>query len=137
METVYLLIPLASLLGAILAGTTALSQREIGHRWAIPGVALSFALSVVVLLDVMNGNTFNGPVYTWLTSGELTLSVGFLIDPLTALMMTVVTFVSLLVHVYTIGYMHDDPGYNRFFAYIALFTFFMLMLVMGNNFLVL
>ncbi|MEF8794060.1 NADH-quinone oxidoreductase subunit L [Thiohalorhabdus sp.] len=137
METVYLLIPLASLLGAILAGTTALSQREIGHRWAIPGVALSFALSVVVLLDVMGGNTFNGTVYTWLTSGELTLSVGLLIDPLTALMMTVVTFVSLLVHVYTIGYMHDDPGYNRFFAYIALFTFFMLMLVMGNNFLVL
>jgi len=137
METVYLLIPLASLLGAILAGTTALSQREIGHRWAIPGVALSFVLSLVVLFDVLGGNTFNGSVYTWLTSGDLTLSVGFLIDPLTALMMTVVTFVSLLVHIYTIGYMHGDPGYNRFFTYIALFTFFMLMLVMGNNFLLL
>jgi NADH-quinone oxidoreductase subunit L len=134
---VYLLIPLASLVGAILAGTTALSQREIGHRWAIPGVALSFVLSLVVLFDVLGGNTFNGPVYTWLTSGDLTLSVGFLIDPLTALMMTVVTFVSLLVHIYTIGYMHGDPGYNRFFTYIALFTFFMLMLVMGNNFLLL
>ena len=137
METVYLLIPLASLLGAILAGTTALRQREIGHRWAIPGVALSFALSLVVLFDVLGGHTFNGTVYTWLTSGDLHLSVGFLIDPLTALMMTVVTFVSLLVHIYTIGYMHGDPGYNRFFSYISLFTFFMLMLVMGNNFLVL
>ncbi len=137
METLYLLIPLASLAGAILAGTTALSQREIGHRLAIPGVAVSFVLSVVVLFDVLGGGTFNGMVYTWLTAGDLSLEVGFLIDPLTALMMTVVTFVSLLVHIYTIGYMHDDPGYQRFFSYIALFTFFMLMLVMGNNFLVL
>ena len=137
METLYLLIPLASLAGAILAGMTSLSGREVGHRYAIPGVALSFLLSLVVLFDVLGGGTFNGPVYTWLTAGDLRLEVGFLIDELTALMMAVVTFVSLLVHVYTIGYMHGDPGYNRFFSYIALFTFFMLMLVMGNNFLVL
>ncbi|KPV41630.1 NADH:ubiquinone oxidoreductase subunit L [Thiohalorhabdus denitrificans] len=137
MEALYLLIPLASLAGAIMAGTKALSDREVGHRWAIPGVAISFLLSLYVLADVLQGNTFNGTVYTWLVSGDLSLEVGFLIDPLTALMMTVVTFVSLLVHVYTIGYMHGDPGYNRFFSYISLFTFFMLMLVMGNNFLVL
>ena len=137
MEAVYLLIPLASLAGAILAGLTALNDREVAHRWAIPGVAVSFALSLYVLMDVLQGNTFNGAVYTWLVSGDLQLEVGLLVDQLTALMMTVVTFVSLLVHIYTIGYMHGDPGYNRFFSYISLFTFFMLMLVMGNNFLLL
>jgi NADH-quinone oxidoreductase subunit L len=137
MEAVYLLIPLASLAGAILAGLTALSEREVAHRWAIPGVAISFVLSLYVLMDVLQGNTFNGAVYTWLVSGDLNLEVGLLVDQLTALMMTVVTFVSLLVHIYTIGYMHGDPGYNRFFSYISLFTFFMLMLVMGNNFLLL
>jgi len=137
MEALYLLIPLASLAGAILAGTQALNGREVGHRWAIPGVAISFLLSLYVLADVLQGNTFNGSVYTWLVSGDLHLEVGLLVDQLTALMITVVTFVSLLVHIYTIGYMHGDPGYNRFFSYISLFTFFMLMLVMGNNFLVL
>src|SRR4030095_9684082 len=76
-----------------------------------------------------------GPLYTWLTMGETRIELGFLIDPLTAMMMVVVTFVSLMVHVYTIGYMHDDPGYQRFFSYISLFTFSMLMLVMANNFL--
>jgi len=84
---------------------------------------------------VLAGNTFNGPVYTWITMGETRLEIGFLIDRLTALMMVVVTFVSLMVHVYTIGYMADDPGYQRFFSYISLFTFSMLMLVMSNNFL--
>jgi NADH-quinone oxidoreductase subunit L len=83
----------------------------------------------------MQGRTFNGPVYTWLTSGGARFEIGFLIDPLTALMMVVVTFVSLMVHVYTIGYMAEDPGYQRFFSYISLFTFFMLMLVSANNFL--
>ena len=78
---------------------------------------------------------FNGDVYTWLQSGSLKLAIGFLIDPLTVTMMVVVTFVSLMVHVYTIGYMADDPGYTRFFSYISLFTFSMLMLVMSNNFL--
>ena len=88
-----------------------------------------------MLLDVLKGNTFNGPLYTWITSGGASFHIGFLIDPLSALMMVVVTFVSLAVHVYTIGYMHDDPGYQRFFSYISLFTFSMLMLVMANNFL--
>jgi NADH-quinone oxidoreductase subunit L len=99
-------------------------------------VAASFYFSAfVVLPDVLAGHTFNGSVYTWGASGGIPLEIGFLIDPLTALMMAVVTFVSLMVHVYTIGYMHDDPGYQRFFSYIALFTFSMLMLVMSNNFL--
>ena len=89
----------------------------------------------MVFSDVLAGNTFNGPVYTWITMGETRLEIGFLIDRLTALMMVVVTFVSLMVHVYTIGYMADDPGYQRFFSYISLFTFSMLMLVMSNNFL--
>ncbi len=137
METIYLLVPLASLIGALGAGATVPSHREIGHLWAIPGVAVSFLLSLVVLADVTAGHTFNGTVYTWGALGSLELEVGFLIDELTALMMAVVTFVSLAVHVYTIGYMHGDLGYNRFFAYIAGFTFFMLMLVMANNFLVL
>ncbi len=92
------------------------------------------AASLAVWRDVLAGNTFNGDVYTWLASGPLEFSIGFLIDPLTATMMLVVTFVSLMVHVYTIGYMADDPGYTRFFSYISLFTFSMLMLVMSNNF---
>jgi len=91
--------------------------------------------SLLIFQDVQAGNTYNGPVYTWLTSGDLTLEIGFLIDRLTVLMMLVVTFVSLMVHIYTIGYMADDPGYQRFFSYISLFTFSMLMLVMSNNFL--
>src|SRR5206468_8409805 len=91
--------------------------------------------SFIVLRDVIGGNVFEGDVYTWLESGDLKLSIGFLVDPLTATMMVVVTFVSLMVHIYTIGYMADDPGYTRFFSYISLFTFSMLMLVMANNFL--
>ena len=86
-------------------------------------------------MDVLNGNTWNGTVYTWATIGDTPLQIGFLIDRLTVLMMVVVTFVSLMVHVYTIGYMAEDPGYQRFFSYISLFTFSMLMLVMANNFL--
>jgi len=96
---------------------------------------VSFIASCVVFSDVMAGNTFNGSVYTWITSGETRLEIGFLVDRLTAIMMIVVTFVSLMVHVYTIGYMAGDPGYQRFFSYISLFTFSMLMLVMANNFL--
>src|SRR6186997_3180130 len=136
MKALYLIIPFAPLLGAIVAG---LFGRQVGrtgaHSVTIFSVLLSFLCSCVVLHDVMNGNTFNGPVYTWLTLGDATLQIGFLIDPLTALMMVVVTFVSLMVHVYTIGYMAEDPGYQRFFSYISLFTFSMLMLVMANNFL--
>jgi len=132
----YLLVPLAPLAGALVAG---LGGRRIGrsgaHWVTIAGVAVSFVASCVVLLDVLDGATFNGPVYTWLVSDGTRFEVGFLIDRLSALMMVVVTFVSLMVHIYTIGYMADDPGYQRFFAYIALFTFSMLMLVMANNFL--
>ena len=95
---------------------------------------MAFVGSLVVWQDARAGNVFNGDVYTWLQSGDLRLAIGFLIDPLTATMMVVVTFVSLMVHVYTIGYMADDPGYTRFFSYISLFTFSMLMLVMSNNF---
>ena len=138
MENLYLAIPLAPLLGAILAG---LFGRQIGrigaHSVTILGVATSFVLSVIVLKQfAIDGATpYNASVYTWLVSDGVRFEVGFLIDNLTALMMTVVTFVSLMVHIYTIGYMHDDPGYQRFFSYIALFTFAMLMLVMSNNFL--
>jgi NADH-quinone oxidoreductase subunit L len=97
-------------------------------------VAVAFLASLFIFRDVAAGNTFNGPVYQWLTSGNYRFEVGFLIDSLTVTMMLVVTFVSLMVHIYTIGYMHDDPGYSRFFSYISLFTFSMLMLVMSNNF---
>jgi NADH-quinone oxidoreductase subunit L len=136
-ETIYLLVPLAPLAGALLAGLFGWKIGRVGaHSVTILGVAVAFVLSAfVVLPDVLAGNTFNGPVYTWGVSAGIPLEVGFLIDPLTALMMVVVTFVSLCVHIYTIGYMHDDPGYQRFFSYIALFTFAMLMLVMSNNFL--
>jgi NADH-quinone oxidoreductase subunit L len=138
MENLYLAIPLAPLIGAIVAG---LFGRQIGrtgaHTVTILGVAVSFVLSLVVLkhVTVDGAGPFNGNVYTWLVSDGVHFEIGFLIDRLTALMITVVSFVSLMVHIYTIGYMHDDPGYQRFFSYIALFTFSMLMLVMSNNFL--
>src|SRR6187399_3773824 len=136
MKALYLIIPFAPLLGAIAAGLLGKRIGRVGaHSVTIFAVLLSFLCSCVVFYDVQQGNTFNGPVYTWLTMGDATLQIGFLIDPLTALMMVVVTFVSLMVHVYTIGYMAEDPGYQRFFSYIALFTFSMLMLVMSNNFL--
>jgi NADH-quinone oxidoreductase subunit L len=97
-------------------------------------VAVSFFASLLIFQDVQAGHIFNGPIYQWLTSGGVTFEVGFLIDNLTVLMMLVVTFVSLMVHIYTIGYMEEDAGYQRFFSYISLFTFSMLMLVMANNF---
>ena len=136
MLLIYTLIPVSCLIAAIIAG---LFGRIIGrtatHRVAISGVAISFLLSLYVLYDVLQGNLFNGTLYTWGTSGLLTFEIGFLIDELSAAMAVVVTFVSFMVHIYTIGYMHDDSGYQRFFSYIALFTFAMLMLVMSNNFL--
>jgi len=136
MEIVYLAIPLTCLFGALVAG---LFGQRIGraaaHRVTIAGVAISFVLSTVVFIDVMGGNLFNGPVYTWAVSEGTAFQIGFLIDELSAMMMVVVTFVSFMVHIYTIGYMEEDPGYQRFFSYIALFTFAMLMLVMSNNFL--
>src|SRR5207302_6446827 len=109
--------------------------RAVSHWLCILGVAVSMAASGFILRDVLAGNTFNGDVYLWMTSDGIKFAIGFLVDPLTALMITVVTFVSLMVHIYTIGYMADDPGYTRFFSYISLFTFSMLMLVMANNFL--
>lgn len=136
MQTLYLIVPLAPLFGAILAGLCGKSiGRNGAHTVTILGVAIAFVASVLIFQDVQAGHVFNGPVYQWLASGGLKLEVGFLIDPLTTMMMLVVTFVSLMVHIYTIGYMHDDPGYQRFFSYISLFTFSMLMLVMSNNFL--
>jgi NADH-quinone oxidoreductase subunit L len=135
MKSLYLLVPLAPLAGAILAG---LFGKMIGRRGAhivtILGVLVSFLVSVAIFRDVQAGNTFNGTIYTWMQAGGLTFEVGFLIDSLTVMMMLVVTFVSLMVHIYTIGYMSEDPGYQRFFSYISLFTFSMLMLVMSNNF---
>jgi NADH-quinone oxidoreductase subunit L len=136
MKSIYLLIALAPLLGALIAGLFGWAiGRRAAHVVTIAGVALSFLLSAYVLMDLQNGGQpFNGTVYTWLTAAGIDFNVGFLVDNLTAMMMCVVTFVSLMVHIYTIGYMHDDPGYQRFFSYISLFTFAMLMLVMSNNF---
>src|SRR5712692_3041736 len=136
MKELAVIVAFAPLLGAIVAG---LFGRQIGragaHSVTIFAVLLSFLCSCAIFADVLQGESFDGTVYTWLTSGETRFEIGFLIDRLSALMMVVVTFVSLMVHVYTIGYMHDDPGYQRFFSYISLFTFAMLMLVMANNFL--
>jgi len=137
-ENIYLTIVLAPLAGALLAGLFGKVIGRSGAHWVtILGVATSFVLSVVVFkYMVIDGNEpFNGPVYTWMVSDGIHMQVGFLVDRLTTLMLLVVTFVSLMVHIYTIGYMSDDPGYQRFFSYIALFTFSMLMLVMSNNFL--
>jgi NADH-quinone oxidoreductase subunit L len=136
MKALYLLVPLAPLAGAIIAGLFGHAIGRVGaHRATIAGVALSLLFSCIIYFDVRAGHTFNGTVYTWATSGGLRFEIGFLIDQLTVTMMLVVNFVSLMVHIYTIGYMADDPGYQRFFSYIALFTFSMLMLVMANNFL--
>ncbi len=136
MKTLYLIVPLAPLFGALAAGLLGkVIGRTLSHLVTIAGVAVSFIASVLVFQDVLAGHTFNGTVYTWMALGDLRFEVGFLVDSLTAMMMLVVSFVSLMVHVYTIGYMHDDPGYQRFFSYISLFTFSMLMLVMSNNFL--
>jgi NADH-quinone oxidoreductase subunit L len=138
MESVYLAIPLVPLAGSIIAG---LFGRRIGrtgaHRVTIGGVAISFALALYVFWQHVFGDAgvYNEAVYTWMVSDGIQFQIGFLIDNLTALMMVTVLFVSLMVHIYTIGYMHDDPGYQRFFCYISLFTFSMLMLVMANNFL--
>ena len=137
MEKIYLAIPLAPLAGAIIAGLFGRRIGRAGAHWVtILGVAASFVLSLVVFKHiVLDGNpAYNGAVYTWLVSDGIRFEVGFLVDRLTTLMLLVVTFVSLMVHIYTVGYMHDDPGYQRFFCYIALFTFSMLMLVMANNF---
>ena len=135
-QSTLLVVPLAPLVGAIAAG---LFGRQIGRKGAhwitCIGVAISLVISIQTLLAVIDGARFNQTVYEWMNLGGLKMEVGFLIDGLTAMMMCVVTFVSLMVHIYTIGYMSEDPGYQRFFSYISLFTFSMLMLVMSNNFL--
>lgn len=136
--TLYLIIALTPLMGCLLAG---LFGKQIGragaHTVTILGVAVSTVLSMYVLYGFATGTRakFDENIYTWLTMGGVDFSVGFLVDSLTAMMMVVVTFVSLMVHIYTIGYMHDEQvGYQRFFSYISLFTFSMLMLIMSNNF---
>ncbi|WP_027467708.1 NADH-quinone oxidoreductase subunit L [Deefgea rivuli] len=136
MKSIYLLIPLAPLLGSLIAGLFGWAiGRRAAHIATISGVAVSFALSAYTLNYLLNGGeSFNGNLYTWLSVNGVDLNIGFLVDNLTAMMMCVVTFVSLMVHIYTIGYMAEDPGYQRFFSYISLFTFSMLMLVMSNNF---
>jgi len=135
-----LAVPLAPLVGSVLAGLFGTKfggnhiGRKVTHSLTILGVAIAFVLSAMTLYSVVvDGARFNATIYEWMTVGKLKMEIGFLIDGLTAMMMCVVTFVSLMVHIYTIGYMEEDEGYNRFFAYISLFTFSMLMLVMSNN----
>jgi NADH-quinone oxidoreductase subunit L len=134
-----LVVPLAPLVGSALAGIFGTQfggnwiGRRLSHTLTILGVLVAFILSAMTLKSVIDGARFNETLYTWMVVGGLKMEVGFLIDSLTAMMMCVVTFVSLMVHIYTIGYMEEDAGYNRFFAYISLFTFSMLMLVMSNN----
>ena len=136
--SLYLTIALAPLVGSLLAGLFGKQIGRVGaHSVTILSVAVSTVLSAYVLWGFIDGSRskFDENVYTWLTMGGLDFSVGFLVDSLTAMMMVVVTSVSLMVHIYTIGYMHDEEtGYQRFFSYISLFTFSMLMLVMSNNF---
>ena len=138
--TTLLAVPMAPLVGALLAGILGTQfggnwiGRRLTHTLTILGVLIAFILSASTLKSVaIDGARFNETLYTWMTVGGLTMEVGFMVDGLTAMMMCVVTFVSLMVHIYTIGYMEEDEGYNRFFAYISLFTFSMLMLVMSNN----
>ena len=135
-----LAVPLLPLAGAVLAGVFGTVfggnwiGRRLSHTLTITGVLLAFILSALTLKSVaLDGARFNETLYTWMVIGDLKMEVGFLIDGLSAMMMCVVTFVSLMVHIYTIGYMEEDEGYNRFFGYISLFTFAMLMLVMSNN----
>jgi NADH-quinone oxidoreductase subunit L len=136
-----LVVPLAPLAGAAVAGLlgTKFFGNVVGRKTStaatILGVLVAFIISAMTLNDVLNGATFNGTIYNWMTVAGMKMEVGFQIDSLSAMMMCVVTFVSLMVHIYTIGYMAEDEGYNRFFSYISLFTFSMLMLVMSNNFL--
>jgi NADH-quinone oxidoreductase subunit L len=135
-----LAVPLAPLVGSALAGIfgTRFGGNQIGrgltHTLTILGVFIAFVLSAMTLYSVaIDGARFNETLYTWMVVGDLKMEIGFMVDGLTAMMMCVVTFVSLMVHIYTMGYMKEDEGYNRFFSYISLFTFSMLMLVMSNN----
>ncbi len=135
MQNTLLTIVLAPLVGAIIAGLFPVSRR-VAHSVTIGAVGLAFFLSISIFYQIIFAGhaIYNETLYTWLVAGNVRLEVGFMVDSLTAVMMLVVTFVSGMVHIYTIGYMRDDPGYKRFFSYISLFTFSMLMLVMSNNF---
>jgi NADH-quinone oxidoreductase subunit L len=134
-----LAVPLAPLAGSLIAGVLGTQfggnwiGRRASHFFTILGVLIAFVISAQTLMAVIGGARFNATLYEWMVIGGLKMEVGFLVDGLTAMMMCVVTFVSLMVHIYTIGYMEEDEGYNRFFSYISLFTFSMLMLVMSNN----
>lgn len=138
MQSIYLAIVLSPLLGSLIAGLFGKLIGRSGAHWVtIIGVGISSLLSLYAYKHLMfdGGEIFNSALYTWLTTGGMQFEIGFIVDQLTVTMMVVVTFVSWMIHIYTIGYMHDDPGYQRFFSYISLFTFAMLMLVMSNNFL--
>jgi NADH-quinone oxidoreductase subunit L len=134
-----LAVPLAPLVGSLIAGVLGTQfggnwiGRRASHFFTILGVFIAMVISFQTLMAVIGGARFNQTIYEWMVIGSLKMEVGFLVDGLTAMMMCVVTFVSLMVHIYTIGYMEEDEGYNRFFSYISLFTFSMLMLVMSNN----
>ncbi|HEY6973535.1 MAG TPA: NADH-quinone oxidoreductase subunit L, partial [Nitrospiraceae bacterium] len=129
----YALIPLLPFVAFLILGLAGWWIKDRAHLVAVPAVALSWVLSIVAFADVASGSVISVPLYTWLTSGPLDIHIGLSIDRLTAVMLLLVTTVSGLVHVYTIGYMHGEPGYARFFSYIALFTFSMLMLVLADN----
>ncbi len=136
MKNIYIAIPLVCLFASIIAGLFGKTiGRRATHSLTIAGVAIAFVLSLIVYSDVRNGTIANETLYIWAISADIPFHIGFLIDELSATMMVIVTFVSLMVHIYTIGYMAEDPGYQRFFCYISLFTFSMLMLVMSDNFL--
>ena len=130
---IYTLIPLLPLAAFLVLGLGGRAIKDRAHLVAVPAVVLSLALSIAAFLEVASGSVISVPLYTWLTSGSLDIHIGLSIDRLTAVMLLLVTGVSSLVHIYTIGYMHGEPGYARFFAYIALFTFSMLMLVLADN----
>jgi NADH-quinone oxidoreductase subunit L len=131
----YELIPLLPLASFLVVGIFEHWIRDKAHLIAVPAVVLSWGISVLAFLDVADGHHSTFRLYTWLTSGMLDVHIGMTIDRLTSVMLLLVTTVSALVHVYTIGYMQGEPGYARFFSYIALFTFSMLMLVLADNFL--
>ncbi len=138
MQSIYLWIVLAPLAGSVIAGLFGWKIGRAASHWVTTlGVGIACVLSLYVFKYMVfdGGEPYNASVYTWMVSDGIRFEIGFMVDKLTAMMMAVVTFVSLMVHIYTIGYMHDDPGYQRFFSYISLFTFSMLMLVMSNNFL--
>ncbi len=137
MENTYLTIVLAPLIGSIIVGLAGNRLgRTLSHSITILGVTVSTVLALYVFNHhVLKGaEVFNENIYTWMQVGGLNMSVGFLVDNLTAVMLLIVSFVSLMVHIYTIGYMQEDEGYTKFFSYISLFTFAMFMLVISNNF---